>query len=286
MLESSSRRAGPTLHRIAAPDTLREAWRRVRANKGGPGRDGVTLETFAQTLDGRIAALSAALLRETYKPGKLLRIAIAKPNGGRRQLAIPNVVDRLAQTAALVVLGPELDRRMSTASFAYRPKRSVADAIAAVEAAFAAGLVWTLDADLDKFFDRIAHRRLLDELAIWIEEDGVLRLFMSWLRTFSMWGRGIAQGSPVSPLLANLFLHPLDRLAAAHGVVMVRYADDFVALAARKGTLEETQKMIVDVLQRRGLKLNAPKTRVVPPGQPFVFLGRSLTAPASTGQRR
>ena len=106
---------------------------------------------------------------------------------------------------------------LSTASagryvFGYRPGRGVADAIAAVRAAFAAGRVWTLDADVTRYFDRVLHSRLLEEFAIWLDEEAVVGLFALWLKSFSRFGRGIAQGAPISPLLANLFLHPLDRL--------------------------------------------------------------------------
>ena len=279
VLESSKQ---SLLERIAAIETLREAWRKVRVNKGGPGADGVTLEAFASDLDERLSTLGRSLLAETYRPGRLLRFAIAKPDGSRRRLAVPSVVDRLAQTAALLVLGPDLDRSMSPASFGYRTGRNVEAAIAAVEMAIGRGFVWTLDADVRSFFDRVPHRRLYDELSIWIGEEAVLRLFALWLRAFSLWGRGIAQGSPISPLLANLFLHPLDRLVAAQGYAMVRYADDFVVLAPSKGRIDAARSLVVEILKRRELTLNEIKTRIVPPGQAFHFLGRELAAPSST----
>ena len=274
--------AGPrsTLTRIAAPETLREAWRRVRANKGGPGGDGVTLAEFERALDRNLAALAAELREGRYQPGRLRRAVIPKPDGRKRTLAIPGIRDRVAQTAALIVIGPTLDPRLSAASFAYRPGRGVADAIAAVQAAFAAGQVWTLDADVTRYFDRVPHRRLLEELSIWLDDESLVGLLALWLRSFSRFGRGIAQGSPISPLLANLFLHPLDRLAAAAGCTMVRYADDFVVLGRSEGELRKAQAMIATVLKRRGLSLNALKTRIVPPGEEFVFLGQRLRAPA------
>ena len=270
---------GCVLERISAPDILREAWRRVRANKGGPGGDGVTLAVFEQQLDCNLADLAGSLRDGRYRPGRLRRAVIVKPDGRPRTLAIPGIRDRVAQTAALVVIGPMLDPRLSESSFAYRPGRGVDDAVAAVAAAFAAGRVWTLDADVARYFDRVPHGRLLEELAIWLDQEAVLGLFALWLRSFSRFGRGIAQGSPISPLLANLFLHPLDRLVAAAGCMMVRYADDFVVLAAGEPQLRAAQAGIATVLRRRGLALNAGKTRIVAPGREFVFLGRTLCAP-------
>src|SRR5882672_9487708 len=216
-----------TLARIAAPEILREAWRRVRANKGGPGADGVTIPEFAGALDSNLAFLSAGLRSGHYRPGRLRRVTIAKPDGRKRRLAIPDIRDRVAQTAALIVIGPLLDPRLSASSFGYRQGLGVDDAIAAVTAAFAAGQTWTLDADIARYFDRVPHRRLTEELAIWLDDAAVLGLFTLWLKSFSRFGRGIAQGAPISPLLANLFLHPLDRLVASAGCTMVRYADDF-----------------------------------------------------------
>jgi retron-type reverse transcriptase len=156
-------RATSLLQQIAEPDTLREAWRRVRANKGGPGADGVTIEGFATDLDRLLDALAAAILNETYRPGRLLRRRIAKPEGGWRSLAIPGIADRVAQTAALIVLGPDLDRRMSSESFAYRTGRGVDTAIAAVEAAFGRGLIWTLHSDVASFLDPVSYCPLVDE---------------------------------------------------------------------------------------------------------------------------
>jgi CRISPR-associated protein Cas1 len=271
------------LARIAAPDNLRQAWRRVRANKGGPGADGVTVAVFERQLDRNLADLAAALRDGRYRPGRLRRVTIAKPDGGRRTLAIPGIRDRVAQTAALIVIGPMLDPRLSQSSFAYRPGRGVTDAIGAVKAAFAAGRVWTLDADIARFFDRVPHHRLLEELAIWLDHEAVIGLFALWLKSFSRFGRGIAQGSPISPLLANLFLHPLDRLVAAAGCIMVRYADDFVVLAESEARLRQAHAAIMTVLKRRGLALNVVKTRMVAPGQEFSFLGHALSARVPPG---
>ena len=280
---SLSAKGTAPLARIADPANLRQAWQRVRANQGGPGGDGVRLEAFAARLERELARLASELAGGTYRPGPLRRVLIPKPDGGDRQLAIPCIRDRVVQTAALLVLQPLLDRRQSDTSFAYRPARGVADALTAVRRAHAAGLVWTLEADIVHYFDSIPHRRLLAELAIWIEAEDLLRLIARWLDGFSATGVGVAQGAPISPLLANLFLHPLDRLLAAAGHVPVRYADDFVVLAASMRDVEQAREIAAGVLRERGLALKAAKTRVVAPGTSFRFLGETLCARA---QRR
>lgn len=269
---------GTRLEDIASLETLAEAWSRVRANKGGPGGDGVTIAELAPAIEGSLEALSAALLAETYKPMKIRRAFIRKANGGKRPLSIPAVIDRVAQTAAMLALEPEMDARMSETSLAYRVGRGPPQAIKAVEVAFAEGLTWTLDCDIKSYFDTIWHRQLMTDLAIWIDDERILRLLLKWLRTFGWRGRGVAQGAPISPLLANLYLHPFDRLMAMNGWRMVRYADDFVVLAASEKEAAKAQKDVERFLRGRGLELNRDKTRLVPPREDLVFLGQTVRA--------
>ena len=264
---------GTRLEGIASLETLAEAWSRVRANKGGPGGDGVTIAELAPEIERSLETLSKTLLAETYRPHKIRRAFIPKPNGGRRPLSIPAVIDRVAQTAAMLALEPEFDQRMSETSLAYRVGRGVPQAIKAVEDAYACGLVWTVDVDIKSYFDTIWHRQLMTDMAIWIDDERILRLLLRWLRTFGWRGRGVAQGAPISPLLANLYLHPVDRLMATAGYRMVRYADDFVVLV---GSAKEASRALKDVerfLRGRGLALNREKTRIVPPGEEVRFLG-------------
>jgi CRISPR-associated protein Cas1 len=269
---------GTRLEDIARLETLAEAWGRVRSNKGGPGSDGVSIAELAPAIEASLEALSAVLLAETYRPLKLRKAFIRKRDGGRRPLSIPAVIDRVAQTAAMLALEPEMDARMSETSLAYRVGRGMPQAIAAVERAFADGLAWTLDADIERYYDMIWHRQLMTDLAIWIDDERILRLMLRWLRTFGWRGRGVAQGAPISPLLANLYLHPFDRLMAVAGWRVVRYADDFVVLTAGEA---ETRRALRDVerfLRGRGLALNGAKTQIVPPGGSFRFLGQTLVA--------
>lgn len=273
---------GTRLEDIASLETLAEAWNRVRTNKGGPGGDGVTIAELAPTIERSLEVLSAALLAETYKPVRIRRAFIKKPSGGRRPLSIPAVIDRVAQTAGMLALEPEMDARMSETSLAYRVGRGPPHAIATTRAAFAEGLVWTVDADIKSYFDTIWHRQLMTDLAIWIDDERILRLLLKWLRTFGWRGRGVAQGAPISPLLANLYLHPFDRLMATNGWRMVRFADDFVVLTASEREAAQASRDVERLLRGRGLALNKEKTRIVAPGEEFVFLGQQLRAPADT----
>lgn len=271
---------GARIEDIASLETLAEAWSRVRANKGGPGGDGVTIAEIAPAIEQSLETLSVALLDGTYKPVKLRRAFIKKASGGLRPLSIPAVIDRVAQTAAMLALEPEMDGRMSETSIAYRVGRGPPHAIEAVEAAFASGRVWTVDADIEKYFDKIWHRQLMTDLAIWIDDERVLRLLLKWIRTFGWRGRGIAQGAPVSPLLANIYLHPFDRLMAVAGWCVVRFADDFVVMTRSEREARAALKDVERLLRGRGLAINKDKTRIVEPGDSFVFLGRVLCAPS------
>ena len=263
---------------IADARALRNAWARVRANGGGPGGDGVRIEALAPRIEAEIASLSEELRSGRYRPGPLRHAAIPKPDGGVRRLAIPCLRDRIVQGAAIGVLQPALDPRLSDASYGYRPARGVGDALAAVRRAHAAGLGWTLEADIAHCFDRVLHARLLGELAIWVETEALLRLIALWLHGFSASGRGIAQGAPIAPLLCNLFLHPLDRLLVAAGYAPVRYADDFVVLTADAAGAGRARRLAEGVLRERGLALKPAKTRIIAPGAPFRFLGETVTA--------
>jgi CRISPR-associated protein Cas1 len=269
---------GTRLEDIARVETLAEAWGRVRANKGGPGSDGIAIADLAPAIEDSLEALSAALLAETYRPLKLRRAFIRKPGGGRRPLSIPAVIDRVAQTAAMLALEPEIDARMSETSLAYRSGRGTPQAIAAVERAFAEGLQWAVDADIERYFESVWHRQLMTDLAIWIDDERILRLMLRWLRTFGRRGRGVAQGAPISPLLANLYLHPFDRLMAVAGWRMVRYADDLLVLAAGEAEAKRALNDMERLLRGRGLTLSPDKTRIVAPGKSFRFLGQTLVA--------
>jgi CRISPR-associated protein Cas1 len=158
----------------------------------------------------------------------------------------------------------------------------VLQAIAAVEAAWRAGFVWTVKADIKSYFERIAHRELERELAIWLDDEGIMRLMDKWLATFGWRGKGLAQGAPISPLLANLYLHPIDRLITAAGYPVVRYADDLVVMARSAEEAQRALRLVASHLRARKLSLNPARTRIIAPGQSFTFLGREISSCGAT----
>jgi len=260
---------------ITSIDTLHAAWKRVRSNRGGPGGDTETLDEFGRAIDERLRGLRGALRSRRYRPGPLRVCPVAKPDGSTRLLRIPCITDRVIQTACATALSAALDRRMNGSSFGYRPARSVAGALARLRELAAKGDGWVLDADIERFFDRVPHGALLDELEIWTGDGRLVALVGLWLRGFGR-GRGLAQGAPVSPVLANLYLHPLDESLARAGLAHIRYADDFVVLTPNRDRAWRARRIAATVLRRRGLTLSAEKTRIVAPGTPFGFLGEEI----------
>jgi CRISPR-associated protein Cas1 len=262
------------------PPALRAGWDRVRANKGGPGADLIGLEVFARGLDRRLRELSAELASGDYRPGGLRRVEIPKASGGIRVLAIPDIRDRVAQTAAATHLSRQIDDRMAAGSFGYRPGRGVETAIAALRTAHRAGRVWSLDADIRCFFDEAPHRKIEAELRRWIGDQPRLRAVIAlWLKSFGDRGRGLAQGSPISPILANLLLDPLDRAFERRLAPAIRYADDFLVPVASERQARAARDAAAALLRARGLRLNPDKTFIRAPGERFEFLGVAIRAP-------
>ncbi|HRD78528.1 MAG TPA: reverse transcriptase domain-containing protein, partial [Hyphomicrobiaceae bacterium] len=188
------------------------------------------LATFAANAPQRLVRLRAALRDGSYRPRALRRVAIPKDDGGERVLAIPAVVDRIAQTAIAQALTPWLEREFEDSSFGYRPGRSVQDAVRRVSELRAAGLTHVVDADISAFFDSVPHESLLARLAESMDEGPTTQLIALWLEHAGNDGRGLAQGSPLSPLLSNLCLDRIDEAFAGRGARIVRFADDFVIL--------------------------------------------------------
>jgi CRISPR-associated protein Cas1 len=259
---------------------LRRGWARVQENDGACGADRVAVGDFAARVETELTTLASELAAGGYRPHPLRPAMIPKPDGGRRRLLIPTVRDRVAQTAAASWLTRTLDPSFSNGSFAYRPRRGVADALTALEAAWAQGDAWTLDADIHRFFDEVPHVLLRVDLRRRLPEHRRLRAVLNrWIAGFGRFGRGLAQGSPVSPVLANLFLDPLDRTFETCGAPLIRYADDFVAPLASEEEGRQAMALAGAALRRRGLRLAPAKTALRAPGEAFVFLGRTMSAP-------
>jgi len=261
------------MEQIASLPTLREAWAKVKANAGGPGGDEITLGEFEGGLDARLDRLHKELLAGTYWPSPVRMLDIPKKAGGVRTLAIPSIVDRVAQTAAALVLTPILDAEFEDASFAYRPGRSVRQAVSRVASLRAQGFTWVVDADIDQYFDRIPHQKLLDRLERSIKEEAVCDLVSRWLDAFSDVEVGIPQGGPISPLLANLYLDEVDEAIEGKGVRLVRFADDFLLLCKTEAAAIEARERITGLLAALGLELNKESCRIVSFERGVRFLG-------------
>jgi CRISPR-associated protein Cas1 len=262
---------------------LFEAWLKVRANKGAAGVDGQTIEQFAVNVFGRLQTLRDHVRRGEYRPMALLRVAIPKPNGKLRYLAIPTVRDRVLQTAVARVITPLLDRAFEHASYGYRSGHSVAKAVARVAHWRDQGYHWVVDADIQSYFDNIDHALLLDKLRRTIQDHSLLPLIELWLSATVqpadpaeqpfLLTKGLPQGSPLSPVLANLYLDDLDEALLERDLRLVRFADDFVILCRDPAQAQQALRLTEEVIEALKLRINRDKTRLVSFDEGFRFLG-------------
>lgn len=252
---------------------LMAGWRKVAENRGAAGGDRVGLDAFGYNLDQRLVRLSKDLREGRYRPGPLRRVDIPKPSGGLRPLAIPCVVDRVAQSSVAQILSPALEREFEESSYGYRPGRGVADAVRRVEALRRQGFVWTLDADIEAYFESVPIDKLAERLVRSLGEGPLTELIGLWLEHGAVAGRGLPQGSPLSPLLANLYLDDLDEALTGDGLRIVRYADDFLVLAKARPDAEAARGRVEGLLAKAGLRLNADKTALRDYDASLRFLG-------------
>ncbi len=258
--------------RILERDNVKRAWERVKSNKGAPGSDGMTLEEFPAYAREHWSEIRQSLIDGNYQPRPVRRVVIPKPRGkGERKLGVPCVIDRVIQQAILQVLSPIFDPGFSESSYGSRPKRSAHGAIRQVKTAVKAGYRYAVDLDLEKFFDTVNHDVLMSRIARKVTDKGLLRLIGRYLRAGVLVGStieptelGTPQGSPLSPLLANILLDDLDKELETRGHRFVRYMDDVVILVKSRRAGRRVMANISNYLtQMLKLKINREKSRVV-----------------------
>lgn len=263
-------------------ENLRQAFWKVRANKGAPGIDGETVEAFADQLEEKLAALQQELQSGTYRPSPVRRVEIPKDDGSKRPLGIPTVRDRVVQQALRQVIEPIFEPDFHPSSYAYRPGRSCQAAVAKAEMFMNRyGLTHVVDMDLSKCFDRLDHELILEGVSRKISDGSVLSLIRQFLTAgvmrdgaFEETEIGSPQGGVISPLLANIYLDTFDQEMKARGIRIVRYADDILIFARNPRQAQRYQEVATRVLEQ-GLKLvvNKDKTHITTVAQGVAFLG-------------
>lgn len=254
---------------VLARENLQRAMRRVRANKGAAGVDGLDIDQTAALLKTHWPAIRDSLLKGTYRPQPVRRVMLPKPGGGERELGIPTVTDRLIQQALLQVLQPILDPTFSPHSYGFRPGRSAHDAVLAAQSFVQSGRRIVVDVDLEKFFDRVDHDILIGRLRRKIPDPGVIRLVRAYLNAGIVDGgtviggtRGTPQGGPLSPLLANLLLDEVDKELERRSHAFCRYADDCNVYVRSRRAGERVMALLRRLYGRLHLTVNEAKSAV------------------------
>jgi RNA-directed DNA polymerase len=285
------------MDKVHAPRTLAVAWAKVRANKGAAGADGQSTGRFAAKADLYLSELLAALREGTYRPQAVKRVDIPKGDGRTRPLGVPTVKDRVVQQAVRLVIEPIFESGSCEGSFGFRPGRGCHDALREVDGLIKEGYTHVVDADLAAYFDSIPHDRLMARVEERVSDGRVLDLIRGWLAADILKGLERwtpTQGSPhraesapparravISPLLANIYLHPPDALLAERGYRMVRHADDFVILCRSREEADAALEEVRAWVSENGLTLHPEKTHVGDcrkPGEGFEFLGYRFEA--------
>lgn len=265
---------------VLSNSNLKQAWTQVKANKGAPGVDGLKIDDFQAWSHQHWPECKTQLLNGTYFPQPVKRVEIDKPEGGKRQLGVPTVLDRVIQQAITQVLSPIFDPNFSDNSFGFRPNRSAHQAVKQVQEIIKQGRRYAVDVDLSKFFDRVDHDILMSKLAVRVSDKRLLKLIGRYLRAgVSVNGKifnstiGVPQGGPLSPLLSNIMLDNLDKELESRGHFFARYADDFIILVKSQRAGDRVLASITRYLELRlKLVVNIEKSQVVKASQ-AKFLG-------------
>ena len=276
------------IDKVTRFETLEIAWRKVARNKGSAGVDGQSVKRFGHRATEYLRELSEVLEAGIYQPQPVKRVEIPKGSGKTRPLGIPAVKDRIVQTALKMAIEPIFENDFVESSYGFRPGRGCKDALREVDLLIKQGFTHVVDADMASYFDTIPHDRLMTLVEQRISDGRILDLIFGYLKQdvvsdMERWTPvgGTPQGAVISPLLANLYLHPLDRLMKAKGYRMVRYADDFVVMCPSPKTAQSALAEIRAWVLENGLTLHPDKTHIgdcTVPGQGFEFLGYRFEA--------
>ena len=298
----SSRRFHALYDKVYRDDVMKEAWKRVKANKGSSGIDGITIEDIeVMGVKRYLTGIQSELKSGTYKPLPVRRVMIPKPDGSQRPLGIPCVKDRIVQMATKIAIEPVFEADFKGCSYGFRPKRSAKQALEVVRKACNNKGYYVVDADIEKFFDNVNQDKLMTLIEFRISDRRILKLIRQWLKSGVLYGnileiseQGTSQGSVISPLLANIYLNTLDRLWEKYGLthgILVRYADDTVIICKNKKSANHALTLLQYIMGKLDLKLHPVKTKIVcmwDGKEGFDFLGmqhRRMTTETRQGNR-
>lgn len=270
----SSRRFHALYDKVYWDDVLYEAWKRVKANQGSSGVDGITIEDVeASGVNRYLTGIQSELKSGTYRPLPVRRVMIPKPDGSQRPLGIPCVKDRIVQMATKIAIEPVFEADFKDCSYGFRPKRSAKQALEVVRKACNNKGYYVVDADIEKFFDNVNQDKLMALIELRISDRRILKLIRQWLKSGVLYGNileiselGTSQGSVISPLLANIYLNTLDRLWEKYGLthgILVRYADDTVIICKNKKSANHALTLLQYIMGKLDLKLHPVKTKIV-----------------------
>lgn len=270
------------IDKVYGESNLHAGWTRVREHGGCAGVDKVSVRTFESRAEKRIQRLSEQLREGRYEARDVKRVWIPKGGGQLRPLGVPTIIDRVVQTSLRNAIEPIFEREFEASSYGFRPGRGCKDALREVARGLKRGQTWVVDVDIEKYFDSIDRQQLMHDVAEKIADGSVLRLIEQFLDQSVMEGAkrwrpetGTPQGAVISPLLANIYLHPVDVAMRVAGFAMIRYADDMVVMCTSRDEAERALALLHELLSERKLRLHPVKTRVVDATQRpgFDFLG-------------